>query len=192
MRMMVMKGFLPLFLLSGFFLAAPIIHYYADVDYTSTATRGGVIAVASVVGLAIVAINDIVALFNFVLFFHTGIEVKVLDILQKFANDSTTSDGDMALAWVGFAVIIVHLLPFFLCDKRMLLVLLGVVGIPVNAAALVYLDSSMLLFVGFSSAVLLGAVLCICYTCSRRCAMLPLLMKTMQNGEWIKCTEYEC
>ena len=128
MRMMVMKGFLPLFLLSGFFLAAPIIHYYAAVDYTSTATRGGVIAVASVVGLAIVSINDIVALFNFVLFFHTGLEVKVLDILQTFANDSTTSDGDMALAWVGFAVIIVHLLPFFLCDKRMLLVLLGVVG----------------------------------------------------------------
>lgn len=192
MRMMVLKGFVPLFLVSSFFFVLPLLFFYADPDYTTAGGRGGVIALASVAGLAVVMVNDTCTIFNIVLGLHTAVEVRVLDVLMDFAKESTTSDSDEVLAWCAFGVIIAHLLPFFLMDKRMLLALLGVIGIPVNAAALVYLEPTLLLAAGLSSTALLGAVLSICYSCSRRCAIVPLFVKTMTTGKWISCAEYEC
>ena len=46
----------------------------------------------------------------------------------------------MVWAIVGAAIVIVHLIPFFLVDRVMLLTTLAYAGVIVNAAILVHLD----------------------------------------------------
>ena len=148
------KGFLPLFFYAAAFLLAPVLYDYVDYTWTDSMTRVGLITVSAVYALFVVFANDCAAWFNMVLFFHIGLEVKVLEVLMDFARVSTTTDGDEILAWTGFAVIIIHLIPFLLVDNTMVLTLFAFAGVMVNAAVLVYLtDASTdlrLLLTGFS------------------------------------------
>lgn len=184
------KGFLPLFFYATVFLLAPVLYEYVDYTWTDSTTRAALIAVSAAYALSVVFANDCVAWFNMVLFFHIGIEVKVLEILMDFARLTTTADGDEILAWTGFVVIIVHLIPFLLVDNTMFLTLLAVAGVIVNAAVLVYLDSNRLLLTGFSSVSLLGTTLCISGVCDVSTSMLTALRKAMTDGTWLTCSGY--
>lgn len=188
------KGFLPLFFYAAVFLLAPVLYEYVDYTWTDSTTRAALIAVSAAYALSVVFANDCVAWFNMVLFFHIGIEVKVLEILMDFARLTTTADGDEILAWTGFVVIIVHLIPFLLVDNTMFLTLLAVAGVIVNAAVLVYLtDASTdlrLLLAGFSSVSLLGTTLCISGVCDVSTSMLTALRKAMTDGTWLTCSGY--
>jgi hypothetical protein len=184
------KGFLPLFFYAAVFLLAPVLYEYVDYTWADSTTRAALIVVSAAYALSVVFANDCVAWFNMVLFFHIGIEVKVLEILMDFARLTTTADGDEILAWTGFVVIIVHLIPFLLVDNTMFLTLLAVAGVIVNAAVLVYLDSNRLLLTGFSSVSLLGTTLCISGVCDVSTSMLTALRKAMTDGTWLTCSGY--
>jgi hypothetical protein len=196
-RISVPKGFLPLLFNAVNFLLVPVFYEYVDYTWTDSTTRAVVIAASAVYALSVVFANDCVTWFNMVLFFHIGIEVKVLDILMDFARSTTTSDGDEILAWTGFVVIIVHLIPFLLVDNTMFLALLAVAGVIVNAGALVYLTDIgneltdlRLLLTGLSSVSLLGATLCISGVCGVSTSMLTALQKAMTDGTWLTCSNY--
>lgn len=189
--MPVPKGFLPLLLYALLFLTTPLLYTYMDYDYSDAGVRGGVVATAVAAAFAIVLANDCVVWFNMVFFFHIAMEVRVLDILMEFARNDDTSEGDQVLAWTGSAVIFVHLLPFLLMDNTMLLALLAFAGIIINTVVLVYLDTTLLLTVGFSSAALLGTTLCIGGVCDVPTSMLSVLRQAMRDGSWIVCSVYE-
>lgn len=184
------KGFIPLFIYSALFLLPPVLYEYVTYDYTNTVTRGGVIGIAGGYALAVVLANDCVAWFNMLLFFHIGLEVKVAEILADYANASGTTNTDMILAWIGFGVVIAHLVPFLLVDNTMFLSLLAFAGVIVNAAVLVYLDSDRLLLVGLSSGALLISTLCISGVCDVATSHLTALRKAMTKGTWIVFTKY--
>lgn len=204
--MSVLKGFIPLLFYSAMFITAPLVYIYTTPDYTDAMVRGVVIGIAGIYALSVVVANDCVAWFNMVLFFHIGMEVKVLDILMNFAteegsianstlvNSTTTggtSDGDTVLSWIGFVVVAVHLIPFLIINNTMLLTLLAFTGVIVNAAVLVYLDTSLLLIVGFSSAALLGTTLCIGGVCGIQTSLLCAFTKALKDGSWVTCSGYQ-
>ena len=185
------RGFVPLLLYSSIFAAVPLVYEYVDVDYTNDGVRAGVIALSATAATIVVMANDCAAWFNMALFFHAGVEVRVLDVLMEVARRPSTSDADEALAWSAFAVVLAHLVPFFLVDHAGLLTLLAFAGVVVNAAALVVTQPTLLLLVGSSSTVLLGATLCICARQRVCCSLLHQLRGAMTSGSWIACLPYE-
>ena len=185
------KGFFPTALYSTFFLTIPLLFNYVSYDFTTDMTRAGVVVSSVVVGGVVILANDCVAWFNVALYFHIGVEVIVLDRLMTFAQNSTTDEGHMALAWTTFAVVIVHLLPFLLFDRLGLLALLAYVGIVVNASVLVFLDPTLLLLVGFSSTTLLGATLLIAGIDCINTSMLSNFRSAMKDGSFLLCQSYE-
>lgn len=184
------KGFLPLLFYSAMFMLAPILYTYVEYTWTDTMTRASLIAVSAGYAVMVVLANDCVVWFNMVLFFHIGIEVKVLEILYDNAQLETTDTMDEMLFWSAFATIIVHLLPFLLIDKTMLLTLLASAGVIVNSTVLVFLDDSHLLLVGFSSVSLLGTTLCISGVCDVATSLMTNFYKAMKDGTWLKCSSY--
>ena len=190
-NMSVPKGLIPVTIYSLFFLTFPLISHYVTYDFTDDMIRAGVIVASFLAATIILTANDCVAWFNMALFFHLGIEITVLDTLITFAQAATTSDTGTALAWTAWAVIIIHLLPFFLIDHAGLLILLSYAGLIVNASALVFVQPSMLLLTSFSSAVLLACVLLIaCIDCVRT-SMLSQVRQAATEGTWLVCSKYE-
>lgn len=190
-KVSVPKGLLPVTLYSLFFLAFPLISHFVTYDFTDEIVRVGVIVASFLAATIILVANDCVAWFNMALFFHLGVEITVLDTLITFAQASTTSDTGLVLAWTASAVIIIHLLPFFLLDHAGLLTLLAYAGVAVNASALVFVEPTMLLLVGFSSTVLLACVLLIAYIDCVRTSMLSQLRQALTEGTWLMCVKYE-
>lgn len=188
--MVTAKGFIPVLLCSLLFLSIPLVYEYSDMEYDKAGTRGGVIATAGVASLLVLLSNDCGAWYNYVLFAHIGIEVKVLDILQEFARADLTRDGDTRLAWIAFVVIILHLIPFLLTDHVAILSLLAYTGVVLNASVLVFLDPARLLLVGVSSTVLLGSVMCMCSMCNVRTSMLTCLVCAIKERSWCSCSLY--
>lgn len=184
------KGFLALFLYSAMFAVPPILFEYVEYTWTDTATRVGVIVVAAVFALAVVLANDCLTWFNIMLFFHIGVEVRVLDVLMSKARLETTSDGDAALAWTGFIVVLVHLIPFLLVDSIKFLALVAFAGVVVNATVLVYLEPDLLLLVGISSVSLLQTTLCISGICEVKTSMFTAVRKAMNDEKWLTCSQY--
>ena len=173
--------------MAGCFFAVPLVHEYVDADYGKTEARGISVGVAATAALAIVGANDCVAWFNFVLFFHAGVEATVLDRLQSYALTDTTLSESEIWAWIGFGVIIAHLLPFFLMDHNAMLVPLAVVGVPINTAVVVFLDSGKLMYVGLSASMLLGTTLYVCGQCEKRCSVMTLMKDAMGSGTMMSC-----
>lgn len=186
----VLKGFIPLVFYFAMFTTAPLLYQYVEYDYTSDAARIGVPLFAGAYALAILLANDCTVWFNMVLGAHIGLEIRVLDLLMKIGQNSSTSDGDMVIVWTAFAIVGVHLLPFLLVDHIMLLGLLAFAGVVVNAIVLVYIDSSLLLLVGLSSVMLMGTTLCIGGVCEVQTSLLSALRKAMLCGEWITFSSY--
>ena len=191
MKMVCIKGFLPILLFSSLFLSSPLVLFYGDVDFTRDDVRGCIIGASAALAIVTVIANDCVAWFNFILFFHIGLEVRVLDVLMEFARASTTSDGDMALAWTGFVVILLHLVPFLFVDQKGVLILLSLAGGIVNASALVFLQPALLIGVVLSAINLLIVSLFISGICNVQCCILTSLLTCMKEGTWITCSTFD-
>lgn len=189
--MAVPRGFIPTLLYSGFALTLPILIFYASPDFTSTTTQGITIGASALLALLLVFANDCAVWFNMALFFHTGIEAYVVDTSLRFANAAATSDRNMALAITGAVVVIVHLVPFYLFDRPMLLSLLAFVGVVVNTSIVVYLDPANLLLVGASSSALLALTMMVSAVCEVRVALANLLMKAMKENAYLSCGKFE-
>jgi hypothetical protein len=184
------KGLIPTLIYSLFFITFPLVSYYETMDFTATEERVGVILCSVGAAAFIVLANDCVTWFNMALFFHLGVEITVLDTLIDYA-DATSGDAETALAWTAAAIIVLHLVPFFTLDHSGLLTLLAAAGVVVNASALVFVDSDMLLLTGFSASVLLAAVLLIaCIDCVHT-SLLSQLRQAVKEGTWLVCSKFE-
>lgn len=191
MSMSVPGGFLPVLTYASFALVLPVLWFYASYDVTSDAFKGVTIGLASAAALLVVIANDCCCWYNMVLFFHIGLEVKVLDVTITFARAASTSDTDMGLAIAATTVVVVHLLPFLLSDRFMLLALLAFAGVVVNACTLALLvEPVLLLLVGASSLVLLAATLIVAGVCGIKTSLLGHLRDAVAKGEFIACKTY--
>jgi hypothetical protein len=185
-KMPSLRGFVPLLLYSLFAAALPFMYFYGDYDYTEDMTRAGVIVLSALLGFVVLMANDCCTWYNMALFFHTAVEVRLLDTTIAVATGSTSSDADVFWSWVGAVVVIVHLLPFFLVDSPMTLAL-ALVGVPVNAALAVYRDVALLPIVVPSAA---GFFLIACIVLSvnqLQPSMLTKLRAALAEGTWIQC-----
>ena len=185
------RGLLPVLVYAGLAFAIPFLALYGAIDYGTAGARAGVIAVAAVAALLVPYANCCRCWYNMMLFFHLALEVRVVDLALAFAYDAGTSDGDAALAAVAAVVVIAHLAPFLLVDRTLPLAVLAGAGIVVNAAALVHLDTSLLLLVGASSVALLALTLIVGGVCEVRTSLLTLLLDAVRSGDCIKCGRYE-
>lgn len=176
------QGLLPLLLYSGFAFLIPTLFFYVDYDYTDTMTRGLVIGGAVLGGLLVVLANSCCVWYNMALLFHTAVEVKVLDIGYRFAYAETTSNVDMGLVIAGGAVVILHLIPFFLTARTALLTFLAFAGIGVNVALVVFLDSSLLLVATGSALGLLAITQIVVGVCNLDPSLLTALKCACDSG----------
>ena len=193
MHCYVPKGFLPLSFFATIFLIAPILFDYVDYTWTDAATRGGHRNLSRVRPVYTACQRHSRVVQHGIVLSHRS-RGKGIGDSHGLCKLDTTGDGDKILAWSGFVIIIVHLLPFLLIDHTKILTLLAFAGVIVNASALVYLtDPSIdlrLMLVGFSSAALLGTTLCISGMCDVSTSMLTALRKAMTDGTWLKCSSY--
>lgn len=190
-RLSVPKGFLPTLLYSAFFFIFPVLNDYVEYDYSDTLVRTSVIAASVLAPIIVVGANDCVAWFNMALAFHTGVEVIVVKKLLAFNDNRDESDEDMVLTWVAFAVIVGHLIPFFVADRAMWLGVFASAGIVANTVVNVVVDPEMLLLTGFSSTVLLASVLLIaCIDCLKTSLLSQLRLAAM-SGSWCSVSSFE-
>lgn len=178
-------GFLPMLLFAGVFLTIPLLHFYVAVDYTD-GEKAGIVAIAAVAAVLPAIAQDPVAWYNMVLFFHIGVEARLLDVTYDFAVKDGIPDEEMVMAWIGFATVIAHLLPFLLLDGAVLLCSLAVVGVVVNTALAVYIDTSLLVVVFISSIALLQMSLCV-LSCGNKASLLYSFVRAVKTGKWIGC-----
>ena len=171
--------------------AFPVVYYFASLDYDSLAVRLLVPAVSVLVPCAIVLANDCVTWFNMILFFHSGVEVALVDVLVRHAlSDDTNTEGTV-LSWMASVVIFLHLLPFFVVNDCRVLLLLAVAGVGVNSTAAMVLASDMLLQVASSSAVLLVLVLNVaCLECVDT-SLLSRAKCAIRRNIWIYLSTFE-
>jgi len=91
--------------------------------------------------------------------------------------------------------VIVHLIPFLLTSRAKLLTLLAFVGVIVNAClvllALPEKSHELLLTVGASSGVLLGATIIIPDLMKKKTSMLELLLSACRERMLITCSTYD-
>lgn len=129
-------------------LAIPLVYFYANVDYSSEVTKPVIIGVSAIATLfAFLGSMDSAILYNIQLGLYTGLEARVCDVAIAFVQNTSHSDADRILAAVGVGVILFHLIPFYFSDHPMIVSSLAAVGVVVNTSVLVYLDTSLLLFV---------------------------------------------
>jgi len=184
------RGIVPVLFYSGVAAAIPFLLEYTSYDYSDATVRGVTIAAAALAATIMLMANCCCCWYNMLLFFHTALEVKVVDTAITFARASTTSDAHMAWAIAGAAIVILHLIPFFLVDRVLLLTTLAYAGVIVNAAILVHLDPSRLLLVGGSSLALLANTMILVGVCEVSTSMLGLLRNAMRTRSLITCKTF--
>lgn len=190
-RMSVFKGFLPLFVYSGLAVALSTTVLFGDIDFSDNVSRGLTIGAAAGSATAVILANNCATWYNLVLFFHIGIESKVIETAFTYAMADGTSTEGMALAYTAGAVIIVHLLPFLLIDHTGLLILLAYAGVVVNASLLVFVDTTYLMLVVLSSLALLVMTLLILASKCHKPSMLNQFRCAMRDKTWLTCEPYE-
>ena len=191
MVMGVPRGLVPTLSYSLLAFLVPFLFMYMDYDFTTDAAKGVTIGLSAIAALVMVLANDCCCWYNMMLAFHTALEVKVIDTTLTFAYASGTSDGNMALAIVGAVVVIVHLVPFYVSDRLMLLGTLAFAGVIVNTTLLVFLDSSMLLLVVASSLALLAITMIISGVCEIKTSLLSLIRESILAKKCITCERFE-
>ena len=185
------RGLLPVLIYAGLAFALPFLALYVDIDYANAGNRAGAIAVSAGVALIVAYANCCCCWYNMMLFFHTALEVKVVELALVFAYAADTSATDAGLAITAAVVVIAHVVPFFLIDRVIPLAILAGAGIVVNTAVLVHLDTELLLLVSASSVALLVMTLIIVGVCETRTSILSLLLEAIRSGDCIKCGRYE-
>lgn len=185
------RGLIPTLFYSALFFMIPYLFLYETYDWKETDVRIGVLATSAIAATSAVYANDCCCWYNMALLFHTAVEVKVIDVSLTFAYEDGTSDRDMALAVVGSVVVIVHLIPFFLTDRIMLLAILAYAGVIVNAALSLYVDPSLLLLTFLSSMALLVLTMVVGGICEVRTSLLSLLLEAVNRCKLITCSRFE-
>lgn len=125
-----------------------------------------------------------------VLFYHTAVEVRVLDVVITYALQEEQSMTAAALAWTGASIVVIHLLPFFVIDMRRLLILLAWAGVIVNSTLVVYIDASLTVLT-LSSA--LAFLLVTLFTFGSECTTPSLasqLREAISGGKLIACEPF--
>lgn len=191
MVMGVPRGLIPTLSYSLLAFLVPFLFLYMDYDFTTDMAKGVTIGLSAVAAIVMVLANDCCCWFNMMLAFHTALEVKVVDTTLAFAYASGTSDNDMALAITGAVVVIVHLIPFYVSDRLMLLSLLAFAGVIVNTTLLVFLDTDMLLLVGASALALLAITMIISGVCEIKTSLLSLIRESVIAKKCITCEKFE-
>lgn len=191
-RLPVPRGLIPTTVYSLFALAIPLLWFFMDApDYTDNAVIGAVVGGSALAGLVVVLANDCCCWYNMMFFFHVGIEAKVVDAALSYANASTTDSTGQTLATLAAVVVIVHLVPFLLTDHIMLLSFLAYVGVVVNVATVVYVDTTLLLIVLSSSLALLSTTMIIGGICEIRTSMLSLILDSVNKKMCLTCDGFE-
>lgn len=156
------NGVVPVLFISSLFAAAlSLFCYYGidDVDYSAADTRGLVIATSTVGTLFVLMAKSPAFVFNIILFSHLGLEVFVIDKAFEYGLADGRTDVEMALSLTAACVIIAHLIPFFVYDGPLVLILLAAVGVVVNTLTILFtstaLAANLLLPVGLTSVILL-------------------------------------
>lgn len=185
------RGILPVLVYSGFAMVLPLLLTYMTYDFTDDVVRGVSIGLAGLAATVIVFVNDCCCWYNIMLFFHTALEVRVVDVALTYAYAAGTPSADMAWSIAGAVVVIVHLIPFFLTDRLLFLSVLAYAGVVVNAAINVYLDPGRLLLVGASSLSLLALTMIIGGVCEIRTSLLSLLREAITECKWITMGKFE-
>lgn len=191
MIMGVPRGLVPTLTYSLFAFFVPFLYLYMDYTFDTDVSKGVTIGLSAAAALVVVLANDCCCWYNMMLAFHTALEVKVIDTTLTFAYKTGTSDSDMSLAIAGAVVVIVHLIPFFLSDRLLLLSVLAFAGVVVNTALLVFLDTSMLLLVGASSVALLTLTMIISGVCEIKTSLLSLIRASVVAKKCITCDRFE-
>lgn len=186
----VFKGFLPLLLFSCMAAAVPATALYINLDFSDALTCGLIAGASGVLATGVVLANHCATWYNMVLFFHTAVEVRVLDVVITYALAEDTGMTAVALAWTGASIVIVHLLPFFVLDMPRLLILLAWAGVIVNTSLVVYIDATLLVLT-LSSA--LAFLLVTLFTFGSECAQPSLasqLRDAINGGKLISCETF--
>lgn len=193
MVMGVPRGLVPTLTYSILAFLAPFLLIYLDVDRTTDTAKGVTIGLSAVAALVVVLANDCCCWYNMMLAFHTALEVKVVDMAITYSSADDTSDRGMALAILGAAVVIVHLIPFYVSDRLMLLGILAFAGVVVNTSILVFLDTDKmrLLLVGASALALLSVTMIISGVCEIKTSLLSLVRDSVVNKKCITCMRFE-
>ena len=150
-----------------------------------------------------------------ILFFYIGLEVRVLHLTLDFiqtavdGGDATKVFGmpnannvqDRALAWAAFVVIIVHLVPFLIVNRRKLLALLAFAGAPINTALCGYLklpnpssgafDQDFTLLMLSASLALLALTLFTIRMKCEECSLFTHFRRAIREGTWIYFAAFE-
>jgi hypothetical protein len=168
----------------------PAVSLYIDLDYSDTLTRGLIAGASGVLATAVLLANNCAVWYNMVLFYHTAVEVRVLDVVITYALQEEQSMPAAALAWTGASIVVIHLLPFFVIDMRRLLILLAWAGVIVNSTLVVYIDASLTVLT-LSSA--LAFLLVTLFTFGSECTTPSLasqLREAISSGKFIACEPF--
>jgi hypothetical protein len=168
----VLRGFIPLMFYAAFSITVPLLAYYSTVgaDLVTAAAsdddasraegaRALWISISVIAASFIVLSNHCATWYNMVLFFHIGLEVKVLHEVINYALTDSLATTNVALSWTGAAIVMIHLIPFLLVDSKYLLATLAWAGVGVNVALTEYIFPSNTLTILLSSTSLLVATL---------------------------------
>jgi hypothetical protein len=187
-------GLLPTLVYSTFAFLLPILYFYMSYDYTSMSVRGLTIGASAVAGLLAIYSNSCCAWYNMALFFHTAIEVHVVDQTYRYAYAAGTSSTDMGLAIAGFVIVLCHLVPFFVTGRPMLLLLLAFAGVVVNTSLAVFVPAltSDLLLIAASALALLMVAQLVLGVCRVDPSLMCLLKDGLSSsGGLLSCQAYE-
>jgi hypothetical protein len=187
----VARGLLPTLLYSSFTLIIPLLFLFVDYDYSAPIAKAGAILVSCIAALSTVYANDCCCWYNMILFFHTALEVAVIDEGIKFASSASTTVLEMSLTITAITIVILHLVPFFVTSRVMLLGSLAFVGVIANTTVLVFLAPELLLLVGFSSCTLLATVIILGGICEVDISLFSLIRKAIMTKKCFTCSPYD-
>ena len=177
------QGLFAILLYSSLAITVPVLHDYLTIDYTTDLSRGVVIGIAAATALLVPLASDACTLYNILLFFHIGNEVIIVDKSLAFAMNTANATADIALAYTGAIVVILHLIPFLILDIPLVLIILAMAGVVVNVAIAVYLVPSQLLLIGFSATALLTATILV----EGISQFKPSLLSNLRKGRFLTC-----
>ena len=188
------RGLVPTLTYSLFALAIPILCLFTTPDYTKNEVLGVTIGVSALAGIVVILANDCCCWYNMMLFFHIGVEAKVVDIALSYVDaeqGSGDTDHNPALAITAAVILIVHLIPFLFTDRIAPLILLAYVGVVVNTATVVYISPDYLLLVAASSLALLSTTMIVGGICEIRTSIASLVVDSVDKKKCLTCDGFE-
>ena len=176
------RGFLPLALYQAASVVFPLLLFYVTFDFADNVVRGVFIGASALYALFALTTMDCCIVYNMLLGFHTGVEVKVIETALDYAMAAATPDYGVALGYAGAVVVIAHLVPFFVWDGPKVVALAAAAGVVVNTALVVFLDDSLFMLVFLSAFAFLLSTRLVGDEAS---SMLTALHSALTKGTWM-------